>query len=57
MNTDKLNADFMDMMEIALNNMQHLADLKEIVYLSRRFKDHLDQIDAVLSDKGVMKHG
>jgi hypothetical protein len=57
MNTDKLNADFMDMMEIALNNTQHLADHKEIVYLSRRFKDHLDQIDAVLSDKGVMKHG
>lgn len=56
MNTDKLNADFMDMMEIALNNTQHLADHEEIVYLSRRFKDHLSEIDDALSEKEGLDH-
>ncbi|BBN99188.1 hypothetical protein [Sporolactobacillus terrae] len=57
LNTDKLNTDFMDMMEIALNNTQRLSDHKEIVFLSRRFKDHLEEIEAALSEKDVIRHG
>jgi hypothetical protein len=57
MNTDKLNADFMDMMEIALNNTQNLANQREIIELQRRFKDHLTEVDDALSEKGVFSHG
>ncbi|MCO7176144.1 hypothetical protein ACFP7A_08975 [Sporolactobacillus kofuensis] len=57
MNTDKLNADFMDMMEIALNNTQNLANQREIIELQRQFKDHLNEVDDAISEKGVLSHG
>lgn len=58
MNTDKLNADFMDIQAIAL--AATLGDdwkRREIVMITRQFKDHLSEIDDTLSEKDGVRHG
>ncbi|MFX3618635.1 MAG: hypothetical protein ACE3JK_14095 [Sporolactobacillus sp.] len=44
MNTDKLNADFMDVVEIALSNVQDENARFQIIAITREFKEHLDEI-------------
>lgn len=58
MNTDKLNTDFMDIQAIALA-ATHDDDWKrqEIIMITRQFKDHLEEIEAALSEKDVISHG
>lgn len=52
MNTDKLNTDFMDMQAIALKNTMGMWDRRDIILLTRNFKEHLDELETALGEKG-----
>lgn len=57
MNTDKLNTDFMDIQAIAV--AATLGDdwkRREIIMITRQFKEHLDKIEAVLAKKDDLNH-
>lgn len=57
MNTDKLNADFMDLQAIALKNARGTIEQMDIVLLTRQFKDHLDEVEGALTEKDELRHG
>ncbi|MCO7128425.1 hypothetical protein NIE88_22135 [Sporolactobacillus shoreicorticis] len=44
MNTDKLNTDSMDLLEIALRNAPDTKTHEEIVKIARSFKENLEKI-------------
>lgn len=56
MTIDQLNTDFMDMQAIALTT-DNLQKRRDIVLLTRSFKEHLDELEAELREKDVVRHG
>jgi hypothetical protein len=52
MNTDKLNTDFMDIQAIALaESMGDEHKRREIIMITRQFKDHLADVEAALRER------
>lgn len=56
MTIDRLNADFMDMQAIALTT-DDWQKRRDIVLLTRSFKEHLSELEDALREKDVAHHG
>lgn len=58
MKTDKLNTDFMDIQAIALAaTMGNDCKRREIIMVTRSFKEHLDEVEAELCERESVRHG